>query len=199
MAKKKAIIGFKGVALAPITTNTITSYVTGAAEGIPFAGSMSRTPKENTQDLYYDDSLYAQIRSNMGDDVEIRFAEMDPETLEKLGYGTYDADTHTLESRFNIVGGEYSLRCKTLRIDGLHEGFNWRVFELTGIRLDNFTTKGDGTTVCEVIVTGVFKSPMMSSVGDFVRWFPTEDGSNMSELDTWLTAAETLPLPKAGA
>ena len=194
---KRAIIGFKGVALAPITENTITSYKTEAAVGIPFAGSMSRTAKETTQDMYYDDALYAQIRSSMGDDVEIRFAEMEPETLEKLGYGTYDAEKHTLSSNYNVALGEYSLRCKTERVDGLHEGFNWRVFELTGIRLDNFTTKGNSITACEVIMTGVFKSPMLSSVEDFVRWFPADDGSNKAELDAWLSAAETLP--KTGA
>lgn len=190
---KRAIIGFKGVALAKLTENTITSYKAETAVGIPFAGSMNRTAKETAQDMYYDDALYAQIRSSMGDDVEIRFAEMQPETLEKLGYGKYDPEKHTLSSNYNVVLGEYSLRCETERVDGLHEGFNWRVFELTGIRLDNFTTKGNNVTACEVIMTGVFKSPMLSSVDDFVRWFPADDGSNKAELGAWLAGAETFP------
>ena len=46
MAKKRAIIGFKGVALAPVLQDSITAYETGEAVGIQYAGSMSRTPKE---------------------------------------------------------------------------------------------------------------------------------------------------------
>ena len=48
MAKKRAIIGFRGVALAPVLEDTITAYSTEAAEGIQYAGSMTRTPKETT-------------------------------------------------------------------------------------------------------------------------------------------------------
>ena len=69
MAKKRAIIGFKGVALAPVLQDTITAYETGEAVGIQYAGSMTRTPKESSQELYYDDDLYAQLREVSGDDV----------------------------------------------------------------------------------------------------------------------------------
>ena len=88
MAKKRAIIGFKGLALAPITTDTIVGYQAEAAEPLPYAGAMSRTPKESTQDLYYDDDLYAQIKDVAGDDVEIRLAEMSLQDIAKYGLGT---------------------------------------------------------------------------------------------------------------
>ena len=40
---KRAATGFKGIALAPVTENTLTSYKTSAGESLPYAGSMSRT------------------------------------------------------------------------------------------------------------------------------------------------------------
>lgn len=52
MSQKRAATGFKGIALAPVTENTLTSYKTSAAESLPYAGSMSRTSKESSTDLY---------------------------------------------------------------------------------------------------------------------------------------------------
>lgn len=193
MAKKRAIIGFKGVALAEVTTDTVTSYVTGAAEGIPYAGSMSRTPKESTQDFYYDDDLYAQVRDVQGDDVEVRFAEIPLATCAQLGLGVYDEETGMLEADFNVTGKEYAFRCVADTVSGLPMYFNWRVFELTGIRFDNFTTKGSSTSVCEVVMTGVFKRPLLSSAKAYAVRQPKEDGSDVAACDAWLLAAETLP------
>ena len=197
MAKKKAIIGFKGVALAPVKVNTIASYETEAAEGIPYAGSMSRTPKETSQDMYYDDDLYAQIREVSGDDVEVRFAEIPLAKMAELGLGTYDEETGTLEADFTVKGKEYAFRCVANTVDGLPYYFNWRVFELTGLRFDNFTTKGSSITTCEVIMTGVFKRPLLASAAGFAVRQPKEDGSDLAACDAWLSAAETLP--KVGA
>ena len=199
MAKKKAIIGFKGVALAPVKVNTIAGYETEAAEGIPYAGSMSRTPKETSQDRDYDDDLYAQIREVSGDDVEVRFAEIPLAKMAELGLGTYDEETGMLEADFTVKGKEYAFRCVTDTVDGLPFYFNWRVFELTGLRFDNFTTKGSSITVCEVIMTGVFKRPLLASAKAFAVRQPKDDGSDIAACDTWLAAAETLQLPKAGA
>lgn len=193
MAKKRAIIGFKGVALAPVTENSITAYKADAAVSVQFAGSMTRTPKETTQDLFYDDDLYAQMRDVSGDDVEVRFAEIPLDKLAELGLGTYNEETGTLEADFNIAGQTYAFRCVANTVDALPMYFNWRVFDLTGIRFDNFTTKGSSITVCEVIMTGVFKRPQLASAKPYAIRQPKEDGSDLAECDAWIGAAETLP------
>lgn len=193
MAKKRAIIGFKGVALAPVTENSITAYDAGEAQAIPFAGSMTRTPKETTQDVYYDDDLYAQIRDVSGDDVEVRFAEIPLETLAELGLGTYDQSTGKLEADFNITGKTFAFRCVADTVDRLPMYFNWRVFDLTGIRFDNFATKGSSLAVCEVIMTGVFKRPQLASARPYVIRQPKDDGSDQAACDAWLAEAEKLP------
>ena len=193
MAKKRAIIGFKRVALAEVTENTLTSYVAGAATPIQFAGSMTRTAKENSQDFYYDDELYAQVRDVTGDDVEVRFAEVPLQQLAELGLGTYDEETGTLEADFSVTGKTYAFRCVANTVDGLPMYFNWRAFDLTGIRFDNFTTKGSSLSICEVIMTGVFKRPALASAAAYAIRQPKDDGSDLAACESWLTAAETLP------
>ena len=193
MAKKRAIIGFKGVALAPVTENSITAYATDTANSIQFAGSMTRTPKEAQQEFYYDDDLYTQIKDVTGDEVEVRFAEIPLATLAQLGLGTYDEATGTLEADFNVTGKTYAFRCVTNTLDGLPMYFNWRVFDLTGIRFDNFASKGSSLSVCEVIMSGVFKRPALSSAKPYAIRQPKEDGSDLADCDSWIKAAEMLP------
>ena len=144
------------VNVAPVTENSITAYAAGEASSIQFAGSMTRTPKESQQEFYYDDDLYTQVKDVAGDEVEVRFAEIPLATLAQLGLGTYSEETGTLEADFNVTGRTYAFRCVTNTVDGLPMYFNWRVFDLTGIRFDNFASKGSNLSVCEVIMSGVF-------------------------------------------
>jgi len=190
---KRAIIGFKGLALAPITTDIMTSYVTGVGVPVPYVGQMSRTVKENKSDVYYDDDLYAQLRNVSGEDVEIRFAEIPMAQLQTMGLGTYDEATETLEANFSITGKAFALRCVTDTVSGLPFYFNYRVFELTGIKFDNFASKKDSAAVCEVIVSGVFKKPQLAALAPWAVMQLKEDKSNAAACTAFLTAAETKP------
>ncbi|NLO84098.1 MAG: hypothetical protein GX096_01510 [Clostridiales bacterium] len=194
MAKKRAAIGFKGLALAPIVENTLVSYDAGAGEALPFAGSMSRTAKESSTDLFYDDDLYAQIKNVSGEDVEIRLAEIPLERMAALGLGTYDETTNTLEADFNVSGKEYALRFVVDTVSNLPFYFNYRVFQLAGIKFDNFTTKQDSVTVCEVIITGVFKRPSMTTLAPWAVMQLAEDKSNEADCIAFLTAQEQKPI-----
>ncbi len=193
MSAKRAIIGFRGVALAPITTDTIASYVTGVGAALQYAGQMSRTVKESKTDVYYDDDLYAQLRNVSGEDVELRMAEVPLAQLETLGLGVYDAETETLEANFSITGKCFALRCVADTVSGLPFYFNYRVFELTGIKFDNFTSKKDSAAVCEVIISGVFKKPQLATLKPWAVMQLKEDSSNAAACSAFLTAAETKP------
>ncbi len=190
MSAKRAIIGFQGVALAPIITDSTTVYEAGAGVAMPYAGKMSRSMKEQKTDLYYDDDLYTQLRSVSGEEVELRMAEVPLSMMETLGLGVYDADTGTLEANFSITGKFFSLRCMADTVSGLPFYFNYRVFELTGVRFDNFASKQANASVCEVIITGVFKKPQLSSLAPWSVMQLKEDGSNQSLCSVILTAAE---------
>lgn len=190
---KRAITGFRGIALASVTTDTLTSYVTDVGVALQHAGKMSRTAKESKQDVYYDDSLYAQLRDVSGEDVELRVAEVPMSQLETYGLGTYNAETETFEGNFSITGKSFALRCVTDTVAGLPFYFNYRVFELTGIRFDNFASKADSATVCEVIITGVFKKPQLASLAPWAMMQLKEDKSNEAACTAFLTAAETKP------
>ncbi len=193
MSVKRAATGFRGMALAPVTTNTASEYVSTAATELPFAGSLSRTQKEQTTDLYYDDNLYAQLRSVAGEDVEIRVAEVPLSRMAALGLGTYDAATQTLEADFNVTGQEYALRFVVDTVSGLPYYFNYRVFELTGLRFDNFATRKEGATVCEVVLTGVFKRPQLAALKPWAVMQLADDKSNLAACTAFLTAGESKP------
>lgn len=194
MAKKRAVIGLRGIALGKVKTDTISAYQSETAAPLPFAGAMNRTPKETTQDLFYDDELYAQVRDVQGEDVEIRLGEVDLAQVAELGFGVYDSEKGLFEGNFNIEPGSYSLRCITDTVDRAPYYWNWRLFELTGFRFDNFATKGSSITVCEVIINGVFKSPAMPTVKDYAIMQLLEDGSNQAACEAFLTGGETFPV-----
>lgn len=193
MAKKRAIIGFKGIALAPVTQNDILGYKSEAAFSLPYAGGMSRTPKESTFEPYYDDALYAQFRELMGEDVEIRVAEAELALLAKLGLGEYDETTETFEGDFSVEGQYFALRCVTDTIDKLPFYFNYRLFQLNGIRFDNFATKGNNVAICEVIITGVFLRPTVGGLKPWAVMQLKEDKSNQDACNAFLSATETFP------
>ena len=192
MSKKRAATGFKSLVLAPVSENELRSYVTEQGEALPYAGSMTRTSKESTTDLYYDDDLYAQIKSVMGEDVEIRVAEVPLARMAQLGLGTYHEELQTLEADFNVSGKEYALRFVVDTISSLPYYFNYRVFEITGLRFDNFTTRRDNTSVCEVIITGVFKRPRHEGLAPWAVMQLKDDKSNLEECNEFLNAAENL-------
>lgn len=197
MAKKRAIIGFKGIALAEVTTNTMLAYVSEAAKELPFAGTMTRTPKEQTQDIHYDDELYTTVRDIVGEDVEIRIGEVTLEKLAELGVGTFNESTQVLEGDFNVTGKTYSLRCVTDTVDHLPYYFNWRVFDLNGVRFDNFQTKGGGIQVCEVILTGTFSRPRLATLKPYAITRLADDRSNEAACLAFLANGETFPLSGA--
>ncbi len=194
MAKKKAIVGFKGLALAPVITNTVLGYVSGTPFSIPYTGSMSRTAKERTGELHYDDTLYAQINEILGEEAEIRVGEVSLELLAMLGLGTFDAVTNRLEANFAVAPGTYSLRCVTDTVDSVPFYFNWRVFDLLSIRFDNFTTKNNSVAVCEVIIKGVFKKPAMPTVKPMAIIQLTDNASNQAACEAFMANGETFPI-----
>lgn len=193
MPKKMAIIGLRGIALAPVTENTLLAYASGEAKALPFAGAMNRTAKEKKQDIYYDDNLYAQVNEVLGEDVEIRLGEVSLELLAELGLGDFDETKQMFEGDFSPKPTTYSLRCVEDTVDKAPYYFNWRVFELTGIRYDNFATKGDSVKVCEVIVTGTLKQPAMTGLKPYAIMRALEDGNNQAECDAFMKEGESFP------
>lgn len=190
MAKKKAIIGFDAVNLAPITTNTAAEYTTEAAFVLPAAGQLTRTAKENSGEVYYDDEIYAQVNEVLGEEAELRLGEISLEDAEKLGYGTLDTNG-VLEADFTPDIKQFSLRCRTETIGRVPYYFKWRVFETTGVRFDNFKTKANGVTVAEVIVKGLLKRPEKAELKAHSITQLKDDGSNATECAKFLTDLET--------
>ena len=204
MSTKKLLCGFRGLALAPVTEDTILTYKSEAANAVPYAGSMTRSQVSRSQKFNYDDVLYAAVNEVVGEDLEIRVAEMPFEEMERYGLGMYDEATGAFEEDFTPKPGLYSLRAVLDSIGKLPLYTLWRCFELTGIRYDNHTTKGDNLTACDVIITGTVRRPMMPSLMPVRRmWLNdiTTQGAvdNSNHCQALLSDGETFPVPTTGA
>ncbi len=191
MGKKKAIMSFRGVALAPVTANTVLAYATAAAFAIPYAGAMNRTAKERNGELYYDDKLYKMINEILGEEIEARFAEVALDLLETLGLGTFDQASNKLEANFGVENKSYALRCVTDTADKVPFYFNWRVFDLTSIRFDNFKTMDTGVQVCEVIIKGICMKPEHPTLKPWAIMQLKDDKSNQAACDAFMANGES--------
>jgi len=193
MAVKRAVVGLRGVALSPVVTNTALAYVSDVAMDLPFAGSMNITANERTQDIYYDDTLYASVKEAAGEHIEIRLGEISFETLEELGLGEYDKVTGVFREDFCPPPGTYSLRAISDTIGRLPYYLKWHAFELTGVRYDNYATKGDGISVCEVIVTGSALKPRYPGMMPKERMRLEEGGANQADCDAFMSEGDAYP------
>ena len=187
---KRAVYGFKGIVLAPITTDSIIAYVSGAAAALPYAGALNLTPKESKQDIYYDDALYAQLRDVSGYDAEIRIGEIALAKAAELGLGNHDTVNDVMEADFSITNKSFAIRFVLATVGGNPRYVMYRVFDLQGIRYDNYQTKKDSPTVCEVILTGVVKKPELASLKPMVIMELNDTGSNQAACDSFLTSDE---------
>ena len=191
--KKRLIIGFKGITLAPVTKNDVLGYATDAAEALPYAGNMTLSPIEQSQDFNYDDELYAQYRNTSGYNVEIHIAEATLERLAELGLGVYDSTKNGLKYDFTPKLETYSLGYIANTVSDLPDYFLERVFDLLGIRLGDMQTKGDSVTANEVIITGVLRRPSMPGLWPRDRRQLKEDSSNLTECQALIAGNETFP------
>ncbi|MEA5016657.1 MAG: hypothetical protein VB099_19055 [Candidatus Limiplasma sp.] len=120
-------------------------------------------------------------------------AEVPLKQMAAFGLGNYDETTETLEGELSIPNKEYALRFGVDTVDGLPFYFNYRLFEMSGIKFDNFTTRKDSVTVCEVIITGVFKRPALPALAPWAVMQLKEDKSNLAACNAFLTEAEAKP------
>jgi len=168
--------------------------VTDAATiSIPYAGGMDLTADETEQKLYYDDGLYASISDFKGYDAEIKVAEMDFQTLEDLGLGTYDSTANTFQENMTLPGTEYSLRFIADTVDRIPRYVNFRSFKIKSIRNDSYQTLGDNIAVSEVIIKGTIGPMQPPSLSYKAIMGLLDDKSNQAACDTFLTGAETYP------
>ena len=190
MSKKKAIIGLKNIHLAEVKTDTDAEYTTLAGFHLPAAGQLSRTPKTNTGEVFYDDELYDSINDTLGEEAELRVGELSLTDIEKLGLGELNSDG-VLETDFSPAGKIFSLRCETETSGRVPYFFKWRNFKITDVRFDNFKTSGSGMTVAEGIIKGMLTRPRKADLKPHAITQLKEDGSNQAECTKFLKDIET--------
>ena len=113
-----------------------------------------------------------------------------------LGLGDQDEETNTLEGDSTGSGGRARPAPWWTLVD--HPGpTNTSTTAVPahghpGLT-DNFTTKQDSVTVCEVIITGVFKRPALPSLKPYAVMQLADDRSNEAACTAFLTAEESKP------
>jgi hypothetical protein len=190
---KDLIVGFKGIHIAPVTTHTATEYETEAAYELPYAGSMTMTDKLTEQDLYYDDAVYYSMKDMRGRDAEIRMAQVSFEWLETLGLGTYDATTGTFHANMNVTGKEYSLRFIADTVAHNPFYFKFRSFQVTGLKLGDFTTLSNTATANDWIMTGTVTECRTVGLTYMDMMQLADDKSNLAACTAFISGAETFP------
>lgn len=190
MNKKRAIVGFRDIYLNPIKTDTEDKYETLAGIHIPHAGKCSRTVKENSTDIFYDDKLYASLKENMGEDFELSIAEAPISLLETLKVGK--VVNGVLEADLDMPPRDYAMRCITDTVDKLPTAWKWRKVTVTSVRVGDFQTKGNGAQVAEVVIKGFIGKPLKPEAKAWALMEMAEDNSNESDFNAFLKNAETI-------
>jgi hypothetical protein len=192
------MVGFKSIYLAKVTTHTAAAYATAAAKPLPYAGKMSLTKKETTQDLYYDDGLYISLKDLKGYDAELRVAQLSFDMMSALGLGEFDEDTNSFMENMSISGGEYSLRFIADTADHLPYYVNFLSFMVTSITPDNYGSMTESLTPNEWIITGSISNVQTTGLTYKRVMKLLDDKSNAEECLAFLTGADTYPPAEPG-
>lgn len=187
------MVGFRGVRLAKVATHNDIAYASDAAIALPWAGKMNMTPKEAKQDLYYDDMQYVAYNDLKGYDVELRVAQVDFNTLETLGAGTFDAITNTFNETMSVSGGEYRLGFIVDNPDHLPFYIVFRSFMIASIKPDSFVSSRETITPNEMIITGAIGDVLTVGLSYKSTMKLLPDKSNLAGCNAFISAAEVFP------
>jgi hypothetical protein len=188
---KTANIGLQGISLFPITSDSASSYATGAAIPIPEATKLTITDKSNDQTIYADDKEYKTFSIKTGDDIEITVLELSFATQQALGMGTYDESTGIFTKKLQMPQRNYALAFTPNTVDLLPLAVRYRKFTLKSVSNDGYTTNADNVTVTNISLKGT--AAALTYPADYALYCQTkDDSSNSAAYTQTLTQPETL-------
>ena len=162
---KKALKGFSGLQIFPVTKNdgTGTGYTVGTAVSIPGAQSFERTPQVSEWKIYADDGIYDSGSDWQGDKVTITLAEL-PVTLKQyFEGGTYDSTSQVYTYKSTSQAPELGLSFKCLQSDGTWKMVKIYSFKASSFK-DSYKTKGEGNDITSVTIEGTVMNRVIDNV-----------------------------------
>ena len=177
---KKALKGFSGLQIAPVTQNDLLAYITGELVAVVGAQSMTRDPQTSEWSIDADDGVYDSGTDWTGDNVTITLAELPLAMRATLGGSNYDevSGEYTFKSIDQAPEFAMTFKCLTTTA-GIYRMFRFYSFKVKTIT-EEYRTKGKETSIQSVSITGQF---LERKVDNSV--FKAKDTSQESDL-TWL-------------
>lgn len=183
---KKALKGFSGLTIFPVTKNDGTGYTVGTGVSIPGAQSFERTPQVSDWKIFADDGIYDSGADWQGDKVTITLAEL-PLTLKKyFEGGEYDTETGVYTYKSTSQAPELALSFKCLQSDGTWKMVQFFSFKASSFK-DSFKTKGESNDITAVTIEGTIMNKVIN--GDVKKEKDAATSGDLTWLNTIIIAA----------
>ena len=178
--KPKALKGFTGVRIWPVTVNTAAAYTTG--EKIALVGAQNLTKEVTSQDftIYADDGIYASGSEYQYEDLTFKAAELPLEVEAKLQGCAFDSESGSYTFKNPDAAPEYAFGYAARRLDGNYRMFIHYAVKLMKVKVDH-SPKSDGTDIQSYELT--FRNTQRKADGAVRKVMDSTDGS-FAALDT---------------
>ena len=179
-SKPKALKGFDGARLWPVTANTKTNYTTG--EKILMAGAQNLTKSTTGQDytIYADDGVYASGSDYQYEDLTFKVAELSLEVEAKLQGSAYDSESSSYTFKNADVAPEFAFGYAAQRLDHEYRMFIHYAVKLMSVKVDH-SPRPDGTDIQAYELT--FRNTQRKADGAVRKVMDSDDGT-YTALDT---------------
>lgn len=178
MSDKIAMMGFGGVVLFPVIKNDIKGYQVGEGIPIPWAQEMTKDSDTSENKIYADDSIYLNLKSWNGLNVNLTVAQMPLKYFEILGFGSFDEVTNTLKWNPQGQNKEFAMGFRCLRADGKYRMYKMFSFTVNELKEADMKTKGDDVAISSYEIIGTFTQRACDGLVSEIK-----DGDDLSWLD----------------
>lgn len=158
---KKALKGFSGLRIFPVTKNDGTGYTVGTAIAISGAQSFSRSPESSEWKVYADDGIYDSGADWQGDKVTLQLAELPLELKKYFEGGEYNDTTKEYTFKSSSQAPELALAFKCLQSDGTWLMKKFFSFKASSLK-DEHKTKGEGNDITPYTIEGTVMNKVIN-------------------------------------
>lgn len=183
---KKALKGFSGLKIFPVTQNDSDGYAVGSAVTISGAQSYERSPETSDWKIFADDGIYDAGSDWQGDKVTITLAELPIELKKYFEGGEYNDTTKEYTYKSTSQAPELALVFKALLSDETYRMYKIYSFKASSFK-DSFKTKGESSDISAVTIEGTVMNRIKDNTVKVEKDAPTAGDL------TWLDTIDVLP------
>lgn len=182
---KKALKGFCGARVWPVSVNNSTTYTTGEMVSLSAAQNLTKEVTGNEYTIYADDGVYDSGEDFQYEDLTFTVAELPLEIEAQLSGGTYSETDKTYTFKNTDTAPEYAFGYAALQVDGNYRMFKHYVVKLTKVGVEH-ATRGDNNDIAAYELT--FRGTQRAADGAVRIMKDSEDKTY-----SWLNTIDNLP------